>query len=94
MAEKKRKGYILELEKGAYPDSWQWQILDPQGNVNAYGASRGKEKEVIDRISKDVKRLNSMFGGKGQAKTSVHKNGHTVPTIDHAWKRNYKQATE
>ncbi len=50
--------FTYQLEPGGAEGTWQWQILDPRGDVWAYGARRDTKRNVEAMLKKIVARHN------------------------------------
>jgi len=50
--------FTYQIEPGCQPGTWQWQILDPRGQVWAYGARRDTKRQVEAMLKKSIARHN------------------------------------
>ena len=55
-------GYTYDIEPGSRTGIWQWQITDPYGNPNAWGASARNKRDLDASLKKTVSRLNKGLG--------------------------------
>ena len=58
----KQAGYHAHYEPGDRPNTWRYDIRDPQQNHLCSGARSGTEEELIFALKKMLKRWNGQFG--------------------------------